>query len=103
MQNNFCIFLETLPILLIFSLNLTDQEIPSDYRLEFLKPIVLRSQHLAVLSQTAVTKPPEPDSESAGAQAAVSKKLALEGRISCRAECKTAQTGSNEVYMKVHK
>jgi len=79
----------------------TDQEIPSDYRLEFLKPIVLRSQHLAVLSQTAVAKPPEPDSESAGAPAAVSKKLALEGRISCRAECKTAQTGSNEVYMKL--
>ena len=80
---------------------MTDQEIPSDYRLEFLKPIVLRSQHLAVLSQTAVAKPPEPDSESAVTPAAVSKKLALEGRISCRAECRTAQTGSNEVYMKV--
>jgi len=91
----------------------TDQEIPSDYRLEFLKPIVLASQHLAVLSQTAVAKdgksekdnndnkesnpggPPSADS------AALSKKLALEGRISCRAECKTLHTTSSEVYMKL--
>lgn len=87
----------------------TDQEIPSDYRLEFLKPIVVQSQHLAVLSQTTKAadkeKSEDNDKESPddppSADSAVSKKLALEGRISCRAECKTLHTTTSEVYMKL--
>lgn len=92
----------------------TDQEIPSDYRLEFLKPIVMTSQHLAVLSQTTTTtavnkdktdkddvSPDDPPASSEG-PAGTTKKLALEGRISCRAECKTSHTStSNDVYMRL--
>jgi len=83
----------------------TDQEIPSDYRLEFLKPIVMTSQHLAVLSQTTVVKDKadeaSPDDPPATEGPVTSKKLALEGRISCRAECKTTHSSGNDVYMRL--
>ena len=66
----------------------------------------MSSQHLAVLSQTAVVKDKMDDANPDDPAAAVegpttSKKLALEGRISCRAECKTSHTTSNDVYMRV--
>ena len=89
----------------------TDQQIPSDYKLDFLKPKVLATQHLAVLSQTLVPAAPgtagpaanggEGAGEDGGDVPAFSKKLSVEGRVSCRAECKTVQSINSELYMRV--
>jgi len=77
----------------------TDQEIPSDYKLEFLKPQVLATQHLAVLSQTTIPDlTPKDDDDAEKAAPAVSKKLSVEGKVSCRAECKTI---TSDLYMRV--
>jgi len=71
----------------------TNQEIPSDYRLEFMKPQVMKTQHLAVLSQTTIQGlDPVKEEEGGGGKdgaPSVSKKLSVEGKVSCRAECKT--------------
>jgi len=73
----------------------TDQEIPSDYKLEFLKPQVLATQHLAVLSQTTI---PDLNPDDDKDEKVASKKLSVEGKVSCRAECKTI---TSDLYMKV--
>jgi len=85
----------------------TNQEIPSDYKLDFLKPVAVQSQHLAVLSQTTVAtgKDKSEENDKEGPQSTdstgVRKKLTLEGRVSRRAECKALHTTTSEVYMKV--
>ena len=75
----------------------TDQKIPSEYKLDFLKPNLMATQHLAVLSQTTI---PDLATNESG-EPTVSKRLAVEGRVSCRAECKIKHMAGSDLYMKV--